>query len=664
VVSAVLSSPHFLYRSVAEHASERQFELASNLSYFLWASCPDLELLQLAESGELSRPDILRQTVDRMMLDPKIERFLDTFPSQWMQLENVLAATPDPEINKYFSLDKTNPAGLQMVLEPLLLFDTVFIEDRPIVELISPEYSYRSDFLQDWYTTRLQAQPVDEARVTQENQVRSEKLKSLEAAIAPFREELVALDKAMVDPVGQKLVAVDLSTGQAAWEATQAKLLSEAVVLSTWNRIGPFGGASFDDAHEKAFLDETNVDLEKTYGELKWVEAKEYVDGKVHTLTGTSCATYLYRTIHAPSARELELSLGTDDSYKIWINGKLVAEKKVIRGVAPDQDQVRVHLTKGENSILMKVVNGGCGYAFYFKTQSVPLPEPVVAALQVETGERNEEQKAVLAKYYLSIAPELVEVRGQIAESRAAVSKRIQQLDDEIKRAPKPQDVKKLREDAQRRFEDQLRNKMQSRVFKRVATADSRYGGVITNAAMLSMTSGPKRTQPVARGAWIIEVIFNDPPEPPPNDIPPLDEDFAQEDLTIREKFAVHRENASCAGCHSKLDPFGFALENFDITGRWRDKYENGRDVDSSGTLMRRHKFDGVVQFKELIVREDRRFAKAFTAHLLRFALSRELGPADSITINSIIDKSQHGDFKLRSLIREVAQSDVFANRN
>ena len=643
VVSAVLSSPRFLYRSVAADATERQFELASNLSYFLWASCPDLELLRLAESGELSNREVLRKTVDRMMVDPKIERFLDTFPSQWMQLENVLAATPDPQINKYFSLDKKNPASLQMVLEPLLLFDTVFIEDRPIVELIAPQFSYRSDFLQDWYTTRLEAQPVDEARVAEENRVRSEKLKSLETAIAPFREELAALDKAMVDPVGQKLLAVDLSAGQAAWEATQGKLVGEAVVLSSWNRIGPFGGASFDDAHAKAFLDETNVDLEKTYGELKWVEAKEYVDGKVHTLTGTSCATYLYRTIHAPSARELELSLGTDDSYKIWINGKLVAEKKVIRGVAPDQDQVRVHLTKGENSILMKVVNGGCGYAFYFKTQSVPLPEPVVAALQVETGERNEEQKEVLAKYYLSIAPELVEVRGQIADSKATVSKRIQQLDDEIKKAPKPQDVNKLREDAQRRFEDQLRNKMQSRVFKRVETADPRYGGVITNAAMLSMTSGPKRTQPVARGAWIIEVIFNDPPEPPPNDVPPLDEEAGQEDLTIRERFAVHRENESCAGCHSKLDPFGFALENFDITGRWRDKYDNGRNVDPSGTLMRKHDFDGVVRFKQLIVQEDRRFAKAFTAHLLRFALSRELGPADSITINSIIDRSEQG---------------------
>ena len=664
VVSAVLSSPHFLYRSVALDGSQRQFELASNLSYFLWASCPDLELLRLAEGGELSREGVLRETVDRMMVDPKIERFLDTFPSQWMQLENILAATPDPDINKYFSLDKTNPAGLQMVLEPLLLFDTVFIEDRPIVELISPPFSYQSDFLLDWYTTPLRAPVVDEAKVTADNQLRSEKLQAIEASLATVREEMATLEREMVDPIGQKLVAVDLSAGQVAWETAKTKLVGEAVVLSPWKWIGPFGANSFDEAHEKAFLDETDVDLEKTHGELKWVEAKEFVDGKVHTLNGTSCATYLYRTIDAPSPRKLDLSLGSDDSFRIWHNGKLVADKKVVRGAAPDQDKLRLSLTKGENSVLMKVTNGGCGYAFYFNAESVPLPEPVVAALKVETGQRNEEQKQVLANHYLSIAPELEEVRGKIAENQAAVSKRFRQLDDELKRAPKPQDLKKLREDAERRFEDQLRNKMQSRAFKRVVTADPRYGGVITNAAMLSMTSGPKRTHPVARGAWIIEVIFNDPPDPPPNDVPPLDEEAGQEDLTIREKFAVHRENESCAGCHSKLDPFGFALENFDITGRWRDKYDNGREVDSSGTLMRKYDFDGVVQLKELIVREDRRFAKAFTAHLLRFALSRELGPADSITINSIVDRSQQGGFTLRSLIREVAQSDVFANRN
>ena len=293
----------------------------------------------------------------------------------------------------------------------------------------------------------------------------------------------------------------------------------------------------------------------------------------------------------------------------------------------------------------------------------MPLPGPVVEALQVAAEERTEAQGDVISKYYLSIAPELAKVRREISESRVAVVKQVQQLDDQLKKAPKPKDVKQHRADAQRRFDDQLRGKMRSRAFKRVAATDARYGGVITNAAMLSMTSGPKRTHPVARGVWIIEVIFNDPPAPPPNDVPPLNEEAGDKDQTIREKFAVHRENPSCAGCHTKLDPLGFAMENYDITGRWRDQYGNGREVDASGTLMRKHGFEGVVQFKQSLVRENQRFARAFTSHLLRFALSRELVPADTITIDAIIEKTQGEQFKLQSLIREVVQSEVFVGR-
>ncbi|MFP6900252.1 MAG: DUF1592 domain-containing protein, partial [Opitutales bacterium] len=97
VASAALSSPLFLYRYGLENEKADPFILASNLSFFLWASSPDLELLGLAKSGELSNPEVLNKTINRMMTDAKIERFLDTFPSQWMQLENVLAATPDPK---------------------------------------------------------------------------------------------------------------------------------------------------------------------------------------------------------------------------------------------------------------------------------------------------------------------------------------------------------------------------------------------------------------------------------------------------------------------------------------------------------------------------------------------------------------------------------------
>ena len=147
VASATLSSPLFLYHYQSTAPQQRSFALASNLSFFLWASSPDAELLKLAESGELAKPKVLEKTIDRMLTDPKVERFLDSFPSQWMQLENILAATPDPKQHRYFSLDKQNPASLQMLIEPLLLFDSVFVENRPIIELVLPEYSYRSDFL-------------------------------------------------------------------------------------------------------------------------------------------------------------------------------------------------------------------------------------------------------------------------------------------------------------------------------------------------------------------------------------------------------------------------------------------------------------------------------------------------------------------------------------
>lgn len=98
-------------------------------------------------------------------------------------------------------------------------------------------------------------------------------------------------------------------------------------------------------------------------------------------------------------------------------------------------------------------------------------------------------------------------------------------------------------------------------------------------------------------------------------------------------------------------------MENFDIIGRWRDKYENGKSVDASGTLLRKYPFDGVVGFKASLVKQDQRFARAFTSHLLRFALARELGPADSTTIDAIVNQTEVERFKLKSLIREVAIS-------
>ena len=109
-----------------------------------------------------------------------------------------------------------------------------------------------------------------------------------------------------------------------------------------------------------------------------------------------------------------------------------------------------------------------------------------------------------------------------------------------LENVPDPIDPGKRQQDLNREFDDRVKRMLRSNVFERVAVDDPRYGGVVTNAAMMSMTSGPKRTHPIARGAWVIEVIFNDPPAPPPNDVPPLNEEQSDQNLTIREKFAIH----------------------------------------------------------------------------------------------------------------------------
>ena len=662
VASGVLSSPMFLYRYPATDA--KAYTLASNLSFFLWASTPDSDLLRLAGNGDLVEPEVLDKTIDRMLADPKIERFLDTFPAQWMQLENILAATPDPKKHRLFMLDKNHPASLQMLCEPLLLFDAVFVEDRPIAEFIKPTFSYQSDFLKDWYTTDLKAPKVDEKKIIEENKPLEAKRKAAREVIKLAQYDLDVFVESIPSIIEKKADQIDFTEGQAQWEAAQQKALAESAALSPWHHIGPFGAGNFDEAHAKAFIDETNVNLGKTYGKLKWEFAKNFVDGKVHALNGGNSATYLYRTIQSGTARELELSIGTDDSFKLWLNGKLITDKKITRGVAPDQDKVRVSLVKGQNKLLFKIANGGGGYGFYFKTQSVPFPVPVVAAIQTDTAERSDEQTAALAEYYLSIAPELEPARKKAASKREILAKVLNQEKDKLNKLPKPRDPRKVQEEMNRRYDDEIRGRLRDETFRRVAAKDPRYGGVITSAAMLSMTSGPRRTHPIARGAWVIEVIFNDPPPPPPNDVPPLNEDASDENLTIREKFAEHRENPDCAGCHSRLDPLGFALENFDITGRWRDKYENGRTVDVSGTLLRKYEFKDIVRFKESIAKEDRRFAKAFTAHLMRFALSRELTPGDTLTIDRIINKTANKNFRLRSLLKEVIRSKSFLQKS
>ena len=201
--------------------------------------------------------------------------------------------------------------------------------------------------------------------------------------------------------------------------------------------------------------------------------------------------------------------------------------------------------------------------------------------------------------------------------------------------------------------------------FHRTPVADRRAGGVITNAAVLTMTSGPERTQPITRGAWIASVIFNDPPAPPPADVPPLPEkpQPGEENLTMRERLAAHRERADCRGCHEKIDPLGFALENYDPIGRWRSEDEYGNAIDVAGELFRQYPFKDVVEFKDAILADPDRFCRALAGHLLTFALARDLGAKDQLALDKITQAVAVDGYKMKSIIRQIILSEPFRTK-
>ena len=378
VVGAILGMPEFLYfyespnqKHSGNDNGGRQpisdFELASRLALFFWSSIPDDTLLGLAEAGKLSDPKILSTQIDRMLNDRRSGRFCENFPAQWLQLDRLITSVPDPEKFAYFYLVDGYRSSMHMIAEPLLLFETVYIEDRSIMELLDPKFTWENPMLRANYA-----------------------------------------------------------------------------------------------GHSKAGHD-------------------------------------------------------------------------------------------------------------------------VVTQL-----------------------------------------------------------------------------------FKRIPLTDPRRGGVITCAAVMTMTATPTRTQPITRGAWINAVIFNNPPEPPPADAPPLPEVSKEElaKLTIRERLAAHRKREDCAGCHNKIDPFGFALENYGPTGVWRDTYENGRQVDVSGVLFNQHQFKTLVEFKQLILKEKQRFIRGFTAHLLSYALGRELGPADSPALNEMTAQTMEGKGQMRTILKRIAMSEPFLHKN
>ncbi len=199
---------------------------------------------------------------------------------------------------------------------------------------------------------------------------------------------------------------------------------------------------------------------------------------------------------------------------------------------------------------------------------------------------------------------------------------------------------------------------------------DTHRGGLLTQASFLSLTSDGIRHRPVHRGALVLESVFGRTPPPPPPNVEPLEPTPADSPkATVRMQLAAHAGNAVCASCHSRIDPLGFAFDNFDAVGRWRDREVVGSGigdnpvVDASGRLPGGATFDGPDAFKALLVAEADRFAEAFAGQLATFALRRVTTLDDHTELAAVAGRARPGGYRLRDLVVELVCSELFGRR-
>lgn len=199
--------------------------------------------------------------------------------------------------------------------------------------------------------------------------------------------------------------------------------------------------------------------------------------------------------------------------------------------------------------------------------------------------------------------------------------------------------------------------------FRRVDLGDDGgRGGLLRQGSVLTVTSYANRTSPVIRGKWILENLLGTPPPPPPANVPTLKDNTISASLSVRERLAEHRANIACSGCHTLMDPPGFALENFDAVGRWRD-FEEGRPVDATGGLPDGSTFLGVTGLERGLLKRPEIFVGTLAEKLLTFALGRGVGPGDAPAVREIVREARGTGYRFSSLIVGIATSTPFRMR-
>ncbi len=202
--------------------------------------------------------------------------------------------------------------------------------------------------------------------------------------------------------------------------------------------------------------------------------------------------------------------------------------------------------------------------------------------------------------------------------------------------------------------------------FRKVKLTDPNRRGLLGQGSILSLTSVATRTSPVYRGKYVLSTFLNTPPPPPPPNVPSLEESSKGASTaakTVRAQLELHRKNQPCAGCHRIIDPAGFALENFDAVGRWRDKGADGAPLDVAGTLADGSEVNGPVALREAIVNRPDAFVTVITEKMLTYALGRGLEPSDMPVVRRIVKKAAQNDYRLSSIIIGIVESAPFQMR-
>lgn len=198
--------------------------------------------------------------------------------------------------------------------------------------------------------------------------------------------------------------------------------------------------------------------------------------------------------------------------------------------------------------------------------------------------------------------------------------------------------------------------------FRRVDLATNERGGITSHGSVLAVSSYPTRTSVVLRGKYILDNIFNTPPPPAPPNVPTLDEAAVGSSASLRKQMEAHRANPACAACHNKLDPMGFALENYDAIGRWR-AMDGKFPVDASGAIPRGKSFTNPAEFRAALLAKTPEFAQALTEKLMVYALGRGLERFDKPTIAAIQPKLAVSEYRFQVLIQEIVNSLPFQAR-